>query len=734
MSDSIYDHGFARVGAITLPVHLGDPHRNAQEIIEAARKCSKQSVAVAVFPESSLTGYSIDDLVFGQPLLSAVRNALDQVIAASEDLFPILVVGAPLELHDRLYNCAVIIHRGKILGVTPKMHLPTYSEFYEERYFSTPSSLTSVENVRWDGRLVAVPEKSGLGGATLRDEGERAFPFGAFQVQVLDVPGLVLAAEICEDLWVPIPPSSVSALQGATVIANLSASPDTVGRTSTRGSLVEAHSRATLTAYIYTASGFGESSTDLSWDGETLICEGGATLVQGEHFRPGVDVSVADVDLDLLIDARRQQNTFADNARMANVPAPRVVQVRIDPPSTDIGFARYVPAAPFRAGFGNAEKEAFDIQVSALVRRMVSIGNPRLILGVSGGLDSTLALLVAARAMDVQGRPRTDILAYTMPGFGTTAVTRTNAQDLAESLGVTFAELDIRPAASAMLQAMGHPFGKGEPVYDVTFENVQAGLRTDYLFRLAGQHGGIVVGTGDLSELALGWCTFGVGDHMSHYGVNAGLPKTMIQQVLAWVSEDEPFGPYLTSTVQSILETEISPELVPVGEDGSGQATESFIGPYELQDSTLYHVLHSGFGPAKILFLQRKAWGHKYSDVELVKWLEVFFRRFFQNQYKRSTLPNGPKVMAGGSLSPRGDWRMPSDALAGAWLREVEELKTAVEGAGEAGARAAGEADPSGVDGADPTAAGEADPSGVDGAGPVTVSEADPTTAKEESR
>ncbi len=711
MSASIYNHGFARLGAVTLPVHLGDPQRNAQEVVAAAQECSERGVAIAVFPESTLSGYSIDDLVFGQPLLTDVRHALDQVIAASTDLFPILVVGAPLELHDRLYNCAVIIHRGKILGITPKMHLPTYSEFYEERYFSTPSSLVSVEQVRWEGRLVAASEE---------DEGEAAFPFGAFQVQVLDVPRLVLAAEICEDLWVPIPPSSVAALQGATVIANLSASPDTVGRTSTRGSLVEAHSRATLTAYVYTAAGFGESSTDLSWDGETLICEGGRTLAQGEHFGPDVDITVADIDLDLLVDARRKQNTFADNARMAQVPAPAVVQVRMGPPSTDIGFERQVDAVPFRAGLellGSAEKEALDIQVAALVRRMVSIGKPKLILGVSGGLDSTLALLVAARAMDVLGRPRTDILAYTMPGFGTTAVTRTNAEDLAEALGVTFAELDIRPAASAMLQAMGHPFGKGEAVYDVTFENVQAGLRTDYLFRLAGQHGGIVVGTGDLSELALGWCTFGVGDHMSHYGVNAGLPKTMIQQILKWASEDEPFGADLTATVRSILETEISPELVPVGEDGSGQATESFIGPYELQDFTLYHVLNSGFGPAKILFLQRKAWGHKYSDAELVKWLEVFFRRFFQNQYKRSTLPNGPKVMAGGSLSPRGDWRMPSDALAGAWLREVGELKVAIEGEGGSAPASA----PTPVSGSAPTP--------VSGSGPAHTSAPAPTDA-----
>ncbi len=668
MAADIYGHGFARVAAVTLPVALADPMTNAARVVEAARRCSDDGVALAVFPESTLTGYSIDDLVFGHPLLARVRRALAEVVEASQELLPILAVGAPLELGDRLYNCAVFVHRGRILGVTPKLHLPSYREFYEERYFATLPTLQSVTYVQWDGRLRQCASSDA-----------DAIPFGAFHVEVADVPGLRIAAEVCEDVWVPIPPSSVAALRGATVIANLSASPDNVGRTRTRSSLVEAQSLTTLTAYVYSAAGFGESSTDLSWDGEALICEAGVTLTSSEHFLPGTYFTSADVDLDLLVSARRHQNTFADNARTAGADEPPVVvQVQLRPPAGVDGLHREIPRFPFLAGQHSRSdeptREAFNIQVGALLRRMTSIGKPKLVIGVSGGLDSTLALLVAAKAMDEQGRPRSDILAYTMPGFGTTDVTRSNAEKLAAGLGVSFQELDIRPAATAMLQAMGHPFGSGEPVYDVTFENVQAGLRTDYLFRLANQHGGIVVGTGDLSELALGWCTFGVGDQMSHYGVNAGVPKTMVQEILRWVADASPFGADLSSTITSILDTEISPELVPTSGE-KPQSTQAAIGPYELQDFTLYNVLRAGYGPRKILFLQETAWAHKYSRAELLGWLKLFFTRFFANQYKRSTLPNGPKVMAGGSLSPRGDWRMPSDALAAAWLEELAELE-----------------------------------------------------------
>lgn len=661
----------ARVAGVTLPVHLADPAANAREIIAAAQECHEDSVSVAVFPELSLTGYSIDDLVFSEPLLQAVTEGVDEIVSSSVDLFPILVFGAPLQFGDRLFNCSVVVHRGRILGITPKFHLPNYSEFYEGRYFSTLDSLDEVHPVVWAGRLVEANPAD-----------ETAFPFGSFQVRADDLPGFRLATEICEDVWVPVPPSSIAALQGATVIANLSASPFTAGRGDTRRSLIAGQSMSSVTAYIYSAAGFGESTTDLAWDGETLIAEGGTILAESKSFAPRRKITVADIDLDMLVHRRRSRNTFAGNAKISAAgQSPAVVNIELDVPFADIGLHRTVARFPF---MGQTEREdqaeeALDIQASSLVRRMTSIGTEKLIIGVSGGLDSTVALLVAARAMDWLGRPRTDILAYTMPGFGTTERTRSNAELLSTQLGVTFAELDIRPAATAMLQAMHHPFAAGEPVYDVTFENVQAGLRTDYLFRLAGQHHGIVVGTGDLSELALGWCTFGVGDQMSHYGVNAGLPKTMIQEVLRSVIASSEFGVATTEVLQSILDTEISPELVP-GVDGGGQPTEQFIGPYELQDFTLFYVLSSGYGPAKILFLQEAAWGEKYSRSELVKWLGVFFRRFFSNQYKRSTLPNGPKVMNGGSLSPRGDWRMPSDAVATAWLSEVAALEAEIQG------------------------------------------------------
>ncbi len=670
---SIYDHGIVRVAGVTTPVHLGDPRANAEEVIAAAQRCSDDYVAVAVFPEATLTGYSIDDLVFSETLLATVRDSIDSLLAATADFFPILVFGAPLELGGRLYNCAVTAHRGRILGITPKLHLPAYGEFYEKRYFATLDSMEDARFVTWNGGL----------NFTSADDPD-ALPFGSFQVEVEDVPGFRLATEICEDVWVPIPPSSVAALQGATVIANLSASPDTVGRADTRETLIRAQSLTSLTAYVYTAAGFGESSTDLSWDGETLICEAGEVLVSTEHFQPGLSIDVADVDIESLLHQRRKQNTFADNARTANVGSPAaVVATCLDAPAKDLGLRRELARFPFLAGVHSRAQvpgeDVLRIQVSALVRRIVAIGTQKLVIGVSGGLDSTLALLVAAKALDELGRPRTDILAYTMPGFGTSQKTRSNAEILAKGVGATFAELDIRPAASAMLEAMGHPFAAGEPVYDLTFENVQAGLRTDYLFRLAGQHRGIVVGTGDLSELALGWCTFGVGDHMSHYGVNGGVPKTMIQDVLRWAADSEEFED-LRTVLKSILDTEISPELLPDVE-GAGQPTEAFIGPYELQDFTLYYVLTTGFSPRKILFLQESAWGDKYSRAELVRWLGVFFRRFFQSQYKRSTLPNGPKVAAAGSLSPRGDWRMPSDALPAAWLDEITELEEHVESA-----------------------------------------------------
>ncbi|WP_345017502.1 NAD(+) synthase [Streptomyces shaanxiensis] len=667
---SIYQHGFARVAACTGHTVIADPRANAEAVLRQARACAQEGVAVAVFPELGLTGYSIEDLLLQDPVLDEVEEALRAVVAGSVDLLPVLVVGAPLRHRHRIYNCAVVVHRGRILGVAPKSYPPNYREFYERR------QIASGEDER---------------GGTIRIGGTEV-PFGVdllFEAQ--DVPGLVLHAEICEDMWVPVPPSAEAALAGATVLANLSGSPITVGRAEDRRLLCRAASSRCLAAYVYSAAGLGESTTDLSWDGQTMIYENGALLAETDRFPLDDQYAVADVDLDLLRQERARMGTFDDNRRAhaGRTGDFRRVEFRLDPPTTDLGLKRRVERFPFVPA--DAERlaldcyEAYNIQVAGLQQRLASIGGPKVVIGVSGGLDSTHALIVAARAMDRAGRPRSDILAFTLPGFATSDHTKDNAHKLMNSLGVTPAELDITPTARLMLKEMGHPFASGEPVYDVTFENVQAGLRTDYLFRLANQRGGIVLGTGDLSELALGWSTYGVGDQMSHYNVNGGVPKTLIQHLIRWVIGSEQFDVETGRTLAAILDTEISPELVP-GEEM--QSTESKIGPYALHDFTLFHVLRYGFRPSKIAFLAWHAWHDPeagawppgfpeakrvaYDLAEIRRWLEVFCRRFFAfAQFKRSAMPNGPKVSAGGSLSPRGDWRAPSDGTAHAWLRDL---------------------------------------------------------------
>src|SRR6478735_6992288 len=569
--DSAYRHGFARVAACTIPVSIADPVTNAEAVLSTARECVSDAVAVAVFPELCLTGYSIDDLVMQDAVMDAVVTAIARLVEASADLFPVLVVGAPLRHRNRLYNCAVVIHRGELLGVAPKSYLPTYREFYERRWYAPGD-----DQVGEDIRI-----------------GDLEAPFGPdLLFEALDVPGLVVHTEVCEDVWVPIPPSSQAALAGATVLLNLSGSPITIARAEDRKDLCQSQSLRCLAAYAYAAAGMGESTNDLSWDGQTMIYEGGSLLVETERFPDGPRRSVADVDLDRLRQDRLRQGTFDDNRRATGADAGfRTVHFRLDPPATDVGLRRsldrfpFVPDDPERLALDCYE--AFNIQVSGLVQRMRAIGGPKPVIGVSGGLDSTHALLVVARAMDLMGRPRSEILAYTMPGFATSDPTKSNAIALAESVGASIETIDIRPAANELLSGIRHPFASGEPVYDVTFENVQAGARTDLLFRLANQNGGMVIGTSDLSELALGWATYGVGDHMSHYAVNAGVPKTLIQHVIRWVVSHDGDGSTDLSdeakrVLQSVLDTEISPELVPAGQDGKMQSTEDRIGPYAL--------------------------------------------------------------------------------------------------------------------------------------------------------
>jgi len=666
-----YSQGFVRVAACTHHTTIGVPAANADSVLRLAHACHDDGVALAVFPELALCGYSIEDIVLQDLLLDDVMYAIEHIVAASTDLLPVLVVGAPLRHRHRIYNTAVVIHRGAVLGVAPKSYLPTYREFYERR------------------QIAPGDDERGTIGIC-----DTEVPFGPdLLFAASDLPGLVLHVEICEDMFVPIPPSAEAALAGATVLANLSGSPITIGRAEDRRLLARSASARCLAAYVYAAAGAGESTTDLAWDGQTMIFENGVMLASSERFPKGERRSIADVDTELLRSERLRMGTFDDNRRHHRTSESfRRIEFRLDPPAGDIGLRREIERFPFVPA--NPERleqdcyEAYNIQVAGLEQRLRALNYPKVVIGISGGLDSTHALIVAARAMDREGRPRSDILAFTLPGFATGNRTKRNAVELCRALGVTFAEIDIKETAELMLKEIGHPFARGEKVYDVTFENVQAGLRTDYLFRLANQRGGIVLGTGDLSELALGWSTYGVGDQMSHYNVNAGVPKTLVQHLLRWVISSGQFESEVSEVLQSVLDTEITPELVPGGEDEL-QSSEAKVGPFALQDFSLFYVLRYGFRPSKVAFLAWNAWSDPdrgnwppgfpenkrpaYSLKEIRHWLGVFVQRFYSfSQFKRSAMPNGPKVSHGGALSPRGDWRAPSDMSARIWLDEIE--------------------------------------------------------------
>ncbi len=670
---SLYRHRFLRVAAQTIRTTMADPAANAAAVLAAARECHADGAGLVVFPELTLSGYSLEDVLMQDTLLDAVESELVALAGASAGLLPVLVVGAPLRHRHRIYNGAVVIHRGRILGVAPKSYLPTYREFYERR------QVAPGDDQRGEIRIGGEP-----------------YPFGPdLLFAATDLPGFVLHAEVCEDFWVPVPPSAEASLAGATVLANLSGSPITVGRADQRRLLSRSASSRCLAAYVYAAAGEGESTTDVAWDGQTMIYEIGERLAESGRFPKAAQRAVADVDLDLIVAERRRQGTFDDNRRALaeRLAGFRTVEFTLDPPDGDLGLRREVERFPFvPADPDRLEQdcyEAYSIQVSGLEQRLRAIGHPKVVIGVSGGLDSTHALIVAARAMDREDRPRSDILAFTLPGFATGEHTRNNAVALSQALGVTLETIDITPTARTMLSEIDHPFSRGEAVYDVTFENVQAGLRTDYLFRLANQRGGIVLGTGDLSELALGWSTYGVGDQMSHYNVNGGVPKTLIQHLIRWVIGSNQFDEKVSDVLRSVLDTEITPELVPTDGDEEVQSSEAKVGPYALQDFTLWYTLRYGFRPSRIAFLARHAWSDaasgawppgfpddarpEYTPAEIRHWMRVFAQRFFAfSQFKRSALPNGPKVSPGGSLSPRGDWRAPSDMSATAWLDEID--------------------------------------------------------------
>jgi NAD+ synthase (glutamine-hydrolysing) len=673
---SIYSHGFIRA-AVCLPLlRVSDPEYNIDGTLRLAHRASEMHAAVALFPELGISAYSNEDLFHQDALLDATKSALALLVKESHELSPVLIVGAPLRFEGRLFNCAVIIYRGQVLGIVPKTYLPNYREFYEKRQFSAARDIISRE----------VP---------FLDE---PVPFGNDLVfDAVNVEGFLLHAELCEDIWAPIPPSTYGALAGATVLANLSASNITVGKTDYRRLLCASQSAKCIAAYLYSAAGPGESTTDLAWDGYAVIYENNDLLAESDRFSDEEQVVVTDVDLQRLLQDRMRTTSFNDSVAdwRDRLRLIRHIRFHFQIPQGEIPLMRRVERFPYVPSEPSVRDErcyeVYNIQVHGLMKRLEATGIERVVIGVSGGLDSTQALIVCAKTMERLGLPRQNILGFTMPGFATSKATKGNAHRLMKALGITSRELDIRPSCMQMLRDIGHPYGEGKKVYDITFENVQAGERTSHLFRLANFHQAVVVGTGDLSELALGWTTYGVGDHMSHYNVNGSVPKTLIQYLIHWVIKTDQFDPETASILQSILDTEISPELVP-DEKGEGerpvQSTEAEVGPYELQDFNLYYITRFGFRPSKVAFLCLHAWRDKaqgiwpdlipdqkrneYDLATIKKWLEVFLYRFFKiSQFKRSALPNAPKVGSGGSLSPRGDWRAPSDSEATAWLDEL---------------------------------------------------------------
>lgn len=674
---NLYHQGFIRTALCVPEVKIADPFFNSASILKLARQAQDNRAILAIFPELSLSAYSNEDLFHQDSLLTGVRRALAKIVEASADLDLILVIGAPLQVDYRLFNCGVVLYRGRIMGVAVKSYLPNYREFYEERQFAPASEVRS--------RTITLCDQSDI-------------PFGSDIIFTIgNQPHFRLFIEFCEDVWVPVPPSSFAALAGATVIGNLSASNITVGKAEYRHQLAADQSARCLAAYIYTAAGPGESTTDLAWDGHALVYENGKLLAESQRFRQQPQVIYADINLDSLAQERMRLNTFNRNAlhHQDKLSAFRNVSFPVKIPEGRILLEReysrfpYIPADP-----GKRDQrcyEAYNIQVQGLSQRLKASEIRNVVIGVSGGLDSTQALIVAARTMDLLDLPRTNIKAYTMPGFATTARTYQNALKLMTALGAEANEIDIKPSSMQMLKDIGHPFAEGIKQYDLTFENVQAGDRTSHLFRLANKDKALVIGTGDLSELALGWCTYGVGDHMSHYNVNVSVPKTLIQHLIRWVADQQLFSPATSTLLHDILQTEISPELVPGSDDTTlMQKTEDTIGPYELQDFNNFYITRYGFLPSKIAFMAYCAWNdkakghwpdipeamrHAYNLAEIKHWLRLYLLRFFEySQFKRSCIPNGPKVGSGGSLSPRGDYRAPSDSKATVWLENIKNI------------------------------------------------------------
>lgn len=639
------NYGFVKVAAAVPQVAVADCARNAERIVALAQQAARRGVELVAFPELAVTGYTCADLFLQPALLDAADEALGEIMRQTRKLPLALIVGLPLRHEDRLYNCAAVVAQGRLLGVVPKSYIPNYAEFYEARWFASGAGIE-------EERITAAGQEADFG---------TEFTFA--------VNGAEFGIEICEDLWVASPPSSRLALNGAKLIFNLSASPEGVGKHAYLRELVAQQSARTHTAYVYCSAGFGESSTDLVFAGNGLIAENGTMLAQAARFSLDEQLTVADVDIERLEFERRRNTSFrmreeAGESTVIEMELPDALKAsaldrRVDP-------MPFVPAN--EAHRSERCEEIFQIQSHGLARRLAHTGCRCAVVGISGGLDSTLALLVTVRTFDKLGLDRRGILGITMPGFGTTDRTYRNALKLMEGLGVTVREIPIRDACLQHFRDIGLP----ESDRSAAYENAQARERTQILMDVANMEGGLVIGTGDLSELALGWATYN-GDQMSMYGVNASVPKTLVRHLVRWAADTERDGA-TRATLLDIIDTPVSPELLPADREGNiAQKTEDLVGPYELHDFFLYNFVRAGFRPAKIAFLAEQAFAGSYDRETIVKWLRVFFRRFFAQQFKRSAMPDGPKV-GSVSLSPRGDWRMPSDASAALWLRELEEL------------------------------------------------------------
>jgi NAD+ synthase (glutamine-hydrolysing) len=641
-------HGFIKVATAVPHVKIADCRYNITRIQSMMEQATHEGVQIVCFPELCITAYTCADLFHQQLLLEEAENSLRQLVADTAHLDIIAIVGLPVRENNRLFNCAVVIKSGEIIAIVPKTHLPNYSEFYEKRWFA--SSFDAISN-------------------TIELAGQKV-PFG---IQLLIGEGSFrFSIELCEDLWVPVPPSSLHALMGAQLIFNLSASNETIAKNDYLLSLIAQQSARCMAGYIYVGAGFGESSQDIVFAGKGIIAENGRIVASSERFSFEEQLLVSEIDTELLAYERQKNNSFAQDglALFNTIPDYRLIKCEL-PVTKTFRLSRSFSPTPFiPAGLelGKRCEEIFSIQIGGLAKRYAHTQLQTAVIGISGGLDSTLALLVTVLTFDKLSISRKNIIGITMPGFGTTERTYGNALDLMKSLGVTIREIDITDACMQHFKDIGH----SSDIHDITYENTQARERTQILMNIANKEGGLVIGTGDLSELAMGWCTYN-GDHMSMYAVNSGIPKTLIRYLVDWVANHKVSGESVT-TLHDILDTPVSPELLPTDANGNiTQKTEDIIGPYELHDFFLFYMVRYGFRPAKIAYLAQYAFGTKYSPEVIHKWLKTFIRRFFSQQFKRSCLPDGPKV-GSINLSPRGDWRMPSDASAALWLEEIEKL------------------------------------------------------------